>query len=83
MRDSGKTYAAVAKTLGLERARDAQAAFVRALHSRKGEERARLTEREGARLDKLEERIRAVDAADPERMARRLTALRVLREKIG
>jgi hypothetical protein len=83
LRDSGRTYSAVASSLGLKRARDAQAAFVRALHKREGDERVRLTQREMDRLDALETRIRSRDAEDPEKMERRLTALGKLREAVG
>jgi hypothetical protein len=83
LRDSGKTYAAVASSLGVKRAVDAQAAFLRALRQREGEERSRLVQRESDRLDTLEARIRTRDAADPEKMERRLVALTKLRERLG
>lgn len=83
LRDSGQTYAAVARSLGLKRATDAQAAFLRALRSREGEERRHLVEREFVRLDELEARIRARDAAEPEKLERRLQALAKLRENVG
>jgi hypothetical protein len=83
LRDSGRTYSAVARSLGFKRARDAQAAFVRALHKREGDERERLTQRERGRLDQLEQRIRTRDAEEPEKMERRLTALAKLREMVG
>ena len=79
LRDAGHSYNAVARSLGFKRGVNAQAAFMRALRKREGEERQRLTERETARLDQLETRIRTRDASDPERMSRRLTALAVLR----
>jgi hypothetical protein len=83
MRESGKTFAAVARNLGLKRAVDAQAAFLRALRRREGEERNALVQREDARLVQLEARIRTRDAADPEKMERRLLALAKLREQLG
>jgi len=73
----------VASSVGFKRAVDAQAAFLRALRQREGEERSRLTQRESDRLDQLETRIRTRDAADPEKMERRLLALAKLREKLG
>lgn len=79
LRDSGKTYAAVASSLGLKRAVDAQAAFLRAVRKREGEERSRLVQRESARLDELEARIKSRDAGEPEKMGRRLEALAKLR----
>jgi len=83
LRDSGKTYAAVASSLGFKRSVDAQAAFLRALRKREGEERGRLAQRESTRLDQLETRIRTRDVADPEKLERRLGALAILREKLS
>lgn len=48
-----------------------------------GDERTRLVQRESGRLDTLETRIRTRDAAEPEKMERRLLALAKLREKLG
>jgi hypothetical protein len=73
----------VARSLGLERAVDAQAAFLRALRRRDGEERSRLVDRETSRLSELETRIRSGDANEPEKMERRLSALAKLREHLG
>ena len=67
----------------MKRAVDAQAAFFRALRQREGDARTQLFERETGRLEKLEERIRTRDAADPEKMERRLLALTKLRENLG
>jgi len=72
----------VASSLGFKRSVDAQAAFLRALRQREGEERRRLVQRESARLDELEARIRTRDAADPEKMERRLQALAKLRASL-
>jgi hypothetical protein len=58
---------------------DAHSAFLRALRQRHGEERAELAQREVARLDELETRIRTRDAASPTKMERRLVALAKLR----
>lgn len=73
----------MARNLGLKRAVDAQAAFLRALRRREGEERNTLVERESARLVQLETRIRTRDAGDLEKMERRLGALAKLREQLG
>ncbi|HXX90382.1 MAG TPA: hypothetical protein VEI83_09180 [Acidimicrobiales bacterium] len=72
----------MASSLGFKRSVDAQAAFLRALRQREGEERRRLVQRESARLDELEARIRTRDAADPEKMERRLQALAKLRASL-
>jgi hypothetical protein len=82
LRDAGRTYAAIARTVGFKRATDAQAAFLRALRSRQGAERGRLTQRESVRLDELEQRIRSRDADAPEKMERRLGALAKMREML-
>lgn len=83
LRDQGKSYAAVATSLGLKRSRDAHASFLRALRKRDGQERSRLIQRESARLDDLEIRIRIRDVSSPEKMQRRLGALGKLREEIA
>ena len=83
LRDSGQTYAFVARSLGFKRSVDAQAAFLRALRQREGEERNRLVQRESARLDELEARIRTRDAGEPEKMERRLQALAQLRAALS
>ena len=80
LRDSGRSYAAVASSLGLKRASDARAAFLRAVARLPDSERTRLYQRESERLDRLEARIRDRDRDEPEKMERRLAALAVLRE---
>ena len=72
----------MARSLGFKRAHDAQAGFLRALRQREGDERGRLIQRESARLDELETRIRTRDSGEPEKMERRLLALASLREKL-
>jgi hypothetical protein len=82
LRDRGLTYSAVARSLGIRRAVDAHAAFLRALRQRHGEERVVLAQREAVRLDELENRIRTRDASDPTKMERRLVALAKLRDPL-
>ena len=82
MREKGESYSAVAGALGLKRAMDAHAAFVRTVRSRPDPERAALSKREPLRLDQLEERIRSRDAEDPVKLERRLTALEALRQAL-
>jgi hypothetical protein len=82
LREKGESYSAVARALGLKRAMDAQAAFVRAVRSRPDPERAALSKRESLRLDQLEERIRSRDAEDPVKLERRLSALEALRQAL-
>jgi aminoglycoside phosphotransferase (APT) family kinase protein len=66
--------------LGLKRATDARAAFLRALRAAPEDERKLIARRESERLDQLEVRIRTRDAATPDKMERRLAALAVLRQ---
>jgi hypothetical protein len=82
LREKGESYSAVTRALGLKRAIDAQAAFVRAVRSRPDPERAGLSKRESLRLDQLEERIRSRDAEDPVKLERRLSALEALRQAL-
>ena len=73
------SYAAIARKLEMTRAVDAQKAFIRAVLSRPGDEQPGLVANERARLDKLELVIRQGDAADPDRLQRRLRAVAKLR----
>ena len=81
-RELGKTFAAVARSVGFKRAREAHGAFLRALRKREGDDRTRLVERESVRLDELESRIRTRDVADVPRMERRLAALTTMRQML-
>jgi electron transfer flavoprotein alpha/beta subunit len=83
LRESGKTFAAIARSVGFNRANEAHGAFLRALRKREGDDRAGLVQREAGRLDELETRIRTRDAGDQVRMDRRLTALAKMREVLG
>lgn len=79
LRETGRSFASVASSLGMKRAMDAHAAFVRGLRALPPMERGELASRESARLDRLEARIRSRDEAEPDKMARRLVALDKLR----
>ena len=79
LREQGRSYAAIARTLGLKRATDARAAFLRALRAAPEDERKLIAGREFQRLDQLEVRIRTRDAATPDKLERRLAALAALR----
>jgi DNA-binding transcriptional MerR regulator len=82
LREAGTSYSAIARLLELERAVDAHRCFIRALDTHRGEDRRRLIGNEEARLDRLEERIRARDAADATKVAHRLRGVTNLREAI-
>jgi hypothetical protein len=82
LREQGQSYSAVARTLGIRRAVDAQAGFIRAMRKLPDQERKAMYQRETERLDQLEARIRSRDAADPVKLERHLVALGVLRESM-
>ena len=82
LRESGKSFSAIARALGLDRATEAHRSFVRAVETHEGDERRQLIEREGTRLDALELRIRTRDAADEQKLERRLLGVKKLREAI-
>jgi hypothetical protein len=79
LREKGSSYAAIASTLGLKRATDAREAFLRGLRASPDDQRTLIVQREYQRLDELEARIRARDAAAPDKLQRRLAAVAALR----
>ncbi|HTV12488.1 MAG TPA: hypothetical protein VME20_11590 [Acidimicrobiales bacterium] len=82
LRERGKSYSAIASALGMKRAVNANEAFVRAMRRLSEKERTALWQRESARLDQLEARIRSRDAEQPAKMERHLVALEALRDTI-
>jgi hypothetical protein len=56
---------------------------VRALDRQEPDERARLLQRELARLDELEVRVRERDVNEPEKRDRRLAAVEQLRQSVA
>lgn len=82
LRERGNSYSSIARSLELGRATDAHRSFLRALGAHDGAERQRLVEGEEARLDRLEQRIRDRDAAEPEKLKRRLLGVDTFREAI-
>ena len=82
LRESGKSFSAIARTLGLDRATEAHRSYIRALGTREGDERRQLVKNEDARLDELEERIRQRDAGDVAKLERRLLGVKRLRDAI-
>jgi hypothetical protein len=79
LRESGKSFSAIARSLGLDRATEAHRSFVRAIGTHEGADRQGLIEREETRLDELEQRIRTRDASDTEKLERRLLGVKKLR----
>jgi|ERR1700722_1188019 hypothetical protein len=82
LREQGQSYSAVARSLGIKRATDAQHAFLRVMRRLPDAERKALYQRESDRLDQLEARIRSRDAAEPEKLERHLVALGALRDSM-
>ncbi|HLX78026.1 MAG TPA: hypothetical protein VKR27_04015 [Acidimicrobiales bacterium] len=82
LREEGRSFSAIARQLGLRRAKDAYATFHRTLASRPEAERAEIVRRELERLAVLEVRIRSRDAKEPEKMARRLEGLEQMRQNL-
>lgn len=82
LREGGNSYSSIARQLELGSAVDAHRSFVRALQAHGGAERQRLVDNEAARLDLLERRIRERDAAQPEKIMRRLGGVDKLRDAI-
>lgn len=82
LRQSGNSFSAIARRLDLHRAIDAHRSFVRALDAYNGDDRRQLVEAEKERLDRLEKRIRVRDAADPEKVKRRLMGVDKFREAL-
>jgi hypothetical protein len=82
LRESGRSFAAIASSLGLRRSVDAHAAFMRGVRAVPEADRGDLVARENERLNHLETRIRTRDVAQPVKMARRLEALQALRDQL-
>lgn len=75
LRGLGRAYARISKDLGLDRATDAQHAFLRAVSRLPADDATRTRKEEVARLDRLAERVRAdVEKTDLDR-ARQLKSI--------
>lgn len=83
LRESGTSFAAIARKLGMAKAVDAQAAFLRVVRSQPEKERRATVKRESERLDDLEKRTREEHGQDPERAQRRLQAVEKMRRALG
>jgi transposase-like protein len=82
LREEGRTYAGIARELGIERTLDANAAFNRALRRRPSEEQESLRNHEVARLDALAERLRRRSDLDEAEMTRRIRSLDRLKKTL-
>jgi len=83
LREDGRTFSAIARTVGMNRAVDAHKAMLRYLKAQPEGERRQLVARELQRLDTLEVRIRTRDAGDPEKLARRIGAVKAMRDLLA
>jgi hypothetical protein len=82
LREEGRTYARIARELGIERTLDANAAFNRALRRRPSEEQDSLRSHEMARLDALAERVRRRSDLDEAEVSRRIRSLDRLKKTL-
>jgi hypothetical protein len=82
LRRSGRSFAAIAKKLGLTRASDANDAFNRALRTRPTDEQVVLREEESLRLDKLAAKVESRTDLAQEDVKRQLRTVNRLREAL-
>ena len=82
LREQGRSFARIARTLDLAGALDANAAFNRALRRHSPGEQVGLRSREMARLDALGERLRRRQDVSEEELARQLHGLQRLRKTL-
>lgn len=82
LRSRGRSYGAIAKTVGFERAREAHEAFQRALRRRPIREQSTLRVEELRRLDLLARRIETNPNLTADALARKLRALDRLRDRL-
>ncbi|MEY2435030.1 MAG: hypothetical protein QOC92_4755 [Acidimicrobiaceae bacterium] len=80
LRSYPRSFAYIAKELGLEHSRDAFAAFVTAVTTRPKSEQVSLRTEENGRLDDLERRTRRL--CEPDQLDRKLAAIARLRERL-
>jgi hypothetical protein len=81
LRSEGKSFAAIAKTIGVERSLDAFRLFLDAIARRPPAERKKLRAEENKRLDVLERRLRQNDDAD--QRDRKLASMNKLRQRLA
>jgi hypothetical protein len=82
LRSEGKSFAGIAKTLGLSRPSQANEAFNRALRRQPAAKQDALRQRELVRLDALIEGVQANAELAPDDVARRLRTVERLRAKL-
>jgi hypothetical protein len=79
LRVRGRSFVAIAKTLGYERANHANEAFNRALRRKPAAEQDELRGQELTRLDAMADGVKGDKALEPEDAARRLRTVERLR----
>jgi hypothetical protein len=82
LREQGRSFAGIARTLGLDSSTQANAAFNRALRRLPAGEQESVRTHEMARLDALGERVRQREDLDEVEMARRMRSLDRLRKTL-
>lgn len=81
LRSDGKSFASIAKTIGVERSLDAFALFVSALADRSPSEQTQLRAEENLRLDTLERRT--MRQSDEVERDRKLASIAKLRQRLA
>jgi len=79
LRVRGKSFVAIAKTLGYERANQANEAFNRALRRKPAAEQKELRGQELSRLDAMADGVKATEGLQPKDVDRRLRTVERLR----
>lgn len=82
LREAGKSYATIAKSLGFQRSLDANESFNRALRRRPAKDRKVLRSAEAKRLEALAMRCRAREDLSPEQVDKRLRSIERLRQTL-
>ena len=83
LRSSGRSFAFIARTLNMGKARDANAAFLRAVRGAKPAEAKRLRTEELARLQQLEDKLRGDRELAPFDLDKQLDVLKALRAQLA
>ena len=82
LRDEGRSFAGIAKMLGLDNAHAANAAFNRALRCQSKSQQEWLRSREMSRLDAVASRVRQRDDLSMEEVIRRLRGVKQQRKTL-
>jgi hypothetical protein len=82
LRTHGQSFAAIARTVGLEKAGEANRAFNRALRRRSTDQQDEIRVAENRRLDRMAGAVSANTALGPEEVDKRMRAIGVLRDRL-